>query len=156
MDNKITWDKKGPRAVSPFFIANMLPDTASGQIAIETGIRGSNMCVVTACSSGTHYIGEAAEGIRRGDYIAAIAGATENPLHELAYIGFMNMRGMGSPREGEPLETVSRPFDLTRNGFVLGEGSAAMMIEDLEYAKARGARIYARSRATGRRRTRGT
>ena len=90
-----------PARVSPFFIANMLPDTASGQIAIETGIRGSNMCVVTACSTGTHNIGEAAEGIRRGDYIAAIAGATENPLHELVYIGFSNMRGMGMPRPGE-------------------------------------------------------
>jgi 3-oxoacyl-[acyl-carrier-protein] synthase II len=143
MENKITWDTKGARAVSPFFIANMLPDTASGQIAIETGIRGSNMCVVTACSTGTHNIGEAAEGIRRGDYIAAITGATESPLHELAYIGFMNMRGMGKPRAGEPLETVSRPFDLTRDGFVLGEGAGAMMLEDLEFAKARGARVYA-------------
>ncbi len=143
MENKTTWDTKGARAVSPFFIANMLPDTASGQIAIETGIRGSNMSVVTACSTGTHNIGEAAEGIRRGDYLAAITGATENPLHELAYIGFMNMRGMGKPREGEPLETVSRPFDLTRDGFVLGEGAGAMMLEDLEFAKARGARVYA-------------
>ena len=143
MESKITWDSKGPRSVSPFFIANMLPDTASGQIAIETGIRGSNMCVVTACSTGTHNIGEAAEGIRRGDYVAAITGATENPLHELAYIGFMNMRGMGKPRPGEAVETVSRPFDQTRDGFVLGEGAGAMVVEDLEYAKARGARIYA-------------
>ena len=138
-----TWEKKGARLVSPFFIANMLPDTASGQIAIETGIRGSNMCVVTACSTGTHNIGEAAEGIRRGDFIAAIAGATENPLHELVHIGFSNMRGMGLPRPGEPLQTVSRPFDKTRNGFVLGEGAGAMMLEDLELAKARGAKIYA-------------
>jgi 3-oxoacyl-[acyl-carrier-protein] synthase II len=143
MENKVTWDAKGSRSVSPFFIANMLPDTASGQLAIETGIRGSNMCIVTACSTGTHNIGEAAEGIRRGDYIAALTGATENPLHELAYIGFMNMRGMGKPREGEGLETVSRPFDLTRDGFVLGEGAGAMMLEDLEYAKARGAKVYA-------------
>jgi 3-oxoacyl-(acyl-carrier-protein) synthase len=143
MENKVTWDSKGSRSVSPFFIANMLPDTASGQLAIETGIRGSNMCIVTACSTGTHNIGEAAEGIRRGDYVAALTGATENPLHELAYIGFMNMRGMGKPREGEGLETVSRPFDLTRDGFVLGEGAGAMMLEDLEYAKARGAKIYA-------------
>ncbi len=143
MAAKGVWDEKGARSVSPFFIANMLPDTASGQIAIETGIRGSNMCIVTACSSGTHNIGEAAEGIRRGDFIAALAGATENPLHELAYIGFMNMRGMGSPRPGEGLETVSRPFDKTRDGFVLGEGSGAMMLEDLEFAKARGAKVYA-------------
>jgi len=138
-----TLEKKGPRSVSPFFIANMLPDTASGQIAIETGARGPNMCVVTACSTGTHNIGEAAEGIRRGDFIAAIAGSTETPLFEIGYIGFSNMRGMGTPREGEPLETISRPFDRTRNGFVLGEGAGALLIEDLEFARARGARIYA-------------
>jgi 3-oxoacyl-(acyl-carrier-protein) synthase len=143
MDNKTTWETKGARAVSPFFIANMLVDTASGQIAIETGIRGPNMCVVTACSTGTHNIGEAAEGIRRGDFVAALTGSTETPLHEIVHIGFTNMRGMGLPRPGEPIETVSRPFDATRNGFVLGEGSAAMMLEDLDYAKARGAKIYA-------------
>ena len=143
MENRINWETKGPRTVSPFFIANMLPDTASGQIAIETGIRGPNMCVVTACSTGTHNIGEAAEGIRRGDYIAAITGATENPLHELAHIGFSNMRGMGLPRPGEGIETVSRPFDKTRNGFVLGEGAGAMVLEDLEYARAGGAKVYA-------------
>jgi 3-oxoacyl-[acyl-carrier-protein] synthase II len=143
MENMTQWETKGARTVSPFFIANMLPDTASGQIAIETGIRGPNMCIVTACSTGTHNIGEAAEGIRRGDYIAALTGATENPLHELVHIGFSNMRGMGTPRPDEPLETISRPFDKTRNGFVLGEGAGAMMLEDLEYAKARGAKVYA-------------
>jgi 3-oxoacyl-[acyl-carrier-protein] synthase II len=143
MDNKTTWETKGARAVSPFFIANMLVDTASGQIAIETGIRGPNMCVVTACSTGTHNIGEAAEGIRRGDFVAALTGSTETPLHEIVHIGFTNMRGMGMPRPGEPIETVSRPFDATRNGFVLGEGSGAMVVEDLDHAKARGAKIYA-------------
>ena len=121
----------------------MLPDTASGQIAIETGIRGPNMCIVTACSTGTHNIGEAAEGIRRGDFIAAITGSTESPLYEIVHVGFSNMRGMGLPREGEGIETVSRPFDATRNGFVLGEGAGAMMLEDLELAKARGAKVYA-------------
>lgn len=143
LDNLATWKSKGARAVSPFFIANMLPDTASGQIAIETGIRGHNMCVVTACSTGTHNIGEAAEAIRRGDVIAAITGATESPLHELVHIGFSNMRGMGMPRPGEGPESVSRPFDRTRDGFVLGEGAGALMVEDMELAKARGARIYA-------------
>jgi 3-oxoacyl-[acyl-carrier-protein] synthase II len=143
MDNVQKWQNSGSRTVSPFFIANMLPDTASGQIAIETGIRGPNMCVVTACSTGTHNIGEAAEGIRRGDYVAALAGSTENPLHELVHIGFSNMRGMGLPRPGEDLQTVSRPFDATRNGFVLGEGAGALMLEDLEFARARGAKVYA-------------
>jgi 3-oxoacyl-[acyl-carrier-protein] synthase II len=143
MDNVATWQNKGPRLVSPFFIANMLPDAASGQIAIETGIRGHNMAVVTACSTGTHAVGEAVEAIKRGDCIAVIAGATESPLHEIVYIGFGNMRGMGLPRPGEPIETACRPFDATRNGFILGEGSGALMVEDYELAKARGAKIYA-------------
>ncbi|MGC8635103.1 MAG: beta-ketoacyl-ACP synthase II [Candidatus Limnocylindrales bacterium] len=143
MDNKQIWDTKGARLVSPFFIANMLVDTASGQIAIETGIRGHNMAVVTACSTGTHSIGEASEAIRRGDCIAVIAGSTESPIYEMVWVGFGSMRGIGTPRPGEPIQTVSRPFDLTRNGFILGEGAAALMLEDLEVAKARGARIYA-------------
>ncbi|MFI5261936.1 MAG: beta-ketoacyl-ACP synthase II [Candidatus Limnocylindrales bacterium] len=143
MEAMRTWEQKGPRSVSPFFIANMLPDTASGQIAIETGARGPNMCIVTACSTGTHNIGEAAEGIRRGDFVAAICGSTETPLFEVGYIGFSNMRGMGTPRPGEALETVSRPFDRTRDGFVLGEGAGALVVEDLEHARARGARVYA-------------
>lgn len=138
-----TLEKKGGKSVSPFFIANMLPDTASGQIAIELGAKGNNMAIVTACSTGTHNIGEAAEGIRRGDYIAAVCGSTETPLYEVAYVGFSNMRGMGTPREGRELEDISRPFDRTRNGFVLGEGSGALIVEDLEHAKARGAKIYA-------------
>jgi len=138
-----TLETKGAKSVSPFFIANMLPDTASGQIAIELGAKGPNMAIVTACSTGTHNIGEAAEGIRRGDYMAAVCGSTETPLFEVAYVGFSNMRGMGTPREGRPLGDISRPFDRTRNGFVLGEGAGAMIVEDLEHAKARGARIYA-------------
>ena len=138
-----TLETKGAKSVSPFFIANMLPDTASGQIAIELGAKGPNMAIVTACSTGTHNIGEAAEGIRRGDYIAAICGSTETPLYEVAYVGFSNMRGMGTPREGRPLGDISRPFDRTRDGFVLGEGAGALIVEDLEHAKARGATIYA-------------
>jgi len=143
MENLEVLRTKGPRQVSPFFIANMLPDTASGQIAIDTGIRGHNICVVSACATGTHCIGEGAETIRRGDCIAVLAGSTEAPLHEVAYIGFGNMHGMGTPRPGEPLQTISRPYDISRNGFVLGEGSGALMLEDLELAQARGAKIYA-------------
>jgi 3-oxoacyl-[acyl-carrier-protein] synthase II len=138
-----TLDAKGTKGVSPFFIANMLPDTASGQIAIELGAKGPNMAIVTACSTGTHNIGEAAEAIRRGDFIAGICGSTETPLYEVGYVGFSNMRGMGTPREGRPLADISRPFDRTRDGFVLGEGAGALLVEDLEHAKARGARIYA-------------
>jgi 3-oxoacyl-(acyl-carrier-protein) synthase len=112
-------------------------------IAIETGAIGYNACVVTACSTGTSCVGEAAELIRRGDCVAVIAGSTENALLEIAHAGFANMRGLGSPRPGFPISDVSRPFDRTRDGFVLGEGAAALILEDLEYAKARGARIYA-------------
>ena len=134
---------RGPRTVAPTFIANALPDSASGMIAIETGAIGHNMCVVSACATGTHNVGEAAEAIRRGDCIAVISGSTESPLVEVAHAGFTNMRGMGMPRPGEGPETVSRPFDATRDGFVLGEGAGSLFLEDLDLAKARGATIYA-------------
>jgi len=143
IDNWNTLREKGPGRVAPTFIANGLVDSTSGMIAIETGAIGFNICVVTACSTGTNCVGEAAELIRRGDAIAVIAGSTEMPLLEVAHAGFGNMRGMGSPRPGESIQTVSRPFDRTRDGFVLGEGAGGLLLEDLELAKARGARIYA-------------
>jgi 3-oxoacyl-[acyl-carrier-protein] synthase II len=133
---------RGPDRVSPTFIANSLVDSTSGMIAIETGAIGHNMCVVTACSTGTSCVGEAAEAIRRGDCIAVIAGSTENALLEIGHAGFSNMRGVGTPRPGYPITDVSRPYDRTRNGFILGEGAAALILEDLELAKARGAHIY--------------
>jgi 3-oxoacyl-[acyl-carrier-protein] synthase II len=141
--NMDTWKTKGARAVSPFFIANGIVDASSGTIAIETGARGHNFCPVSACSTGTTAIGEAAEAIKRGDCTAIIAGSAESPLLELVHIGFTNMRGMGMPLPGQPIATVCRPFDRTRDGFVLGEGAGALILEDLELAKARGARIYA-------------
>jgi len=143
VDNWQALKERGPRAVAPTFIANSLVDSTSGMIAIETGAIGHNICVVSACATGTHNVAEGAEAIRRGDCIAVISGSTEAPLLEVAFAGFGNMRGLGKPRPGEPLETVSRPFDLTRDGFVLGEGAASLFLEDLELAKARGARIYA-------------
>ncbi len=135
--------ERGPDRVSPTFIANSLVDSTSGMIAIETGAIGHNMCVVTACSTGTSCVGEAAETIRRGDCTTIIAGSTENALLEIGHAGFSNMRGVGAPRPGFPITDVSRPYDRTRNGFILGEGAAALILEDLELAKARGARIYA-------------
>ncbi len=143
IENYSTLVEKGPQRVAPTFIANALVDSTSGMIAIETGAIGHNVCIVSACATGTHNVAEAAEAIRRGDCIAIISGSTESPLLEVAHAGFGNMRGLGSPRPGEPIETVSRPFDLTRDGFVLGEGAASLFLEDLELAKARGARIYA-------------
>jgi beta-ketoacyl-acyl-carrier-protein synthase II len=143
IDAWINLHEKGPRSVPPTFIANALVDSASGMIAIETGAIGHNVCIVSACATGTHNVAEGAEAIRRGDCIAVISGSTEAPLLETAHAGFTNMRGMGLPRPGEPLQTVSRPFDKTRDGFVLGEGAASLFLEDLELAKARGAKIYA-------------
>ena len=135
--------ERGPRAVPPTFIANGLVDSTSGMIAIETGAIGHNICIVSACATGTHNVAEGAEAIRRGDCIAVISGSSEMPLLEVAHAGFGNMRGLGMPRPGEGFETVSRPFDLTRDGFVLGEGAGSLFLEDLELAKARGAHIYA-------------
>ncbi len=143
IDNWHILQDKGPRSVAPTFIANGLVDSTSGMIAIETGAIGHNLCIVTACSTGTNCVGEAAELIRRGDVHTVIAGSTEMPLLEVAHAGFGNMRGMGSPRPGEPLSDTSRPFDRTRDGFVLGEGAGGLILEDLELAMARGARIYA-------------
>jgi 3-oxoacyl-[acyl-carrier-protein] synthase II len=143
IDNWAVLKEKGPQRVAPTFIANGLVDSASGMIAIETGAIGHNICIVTACSTGTNCVGEGAELIRRGDVHTVISGATEMPLLEVAHAGFGNMRGLGSPHKGEPITTVSRPFDRTRDGFVLGEGAGSLILEDLEYAKARGAHIYA-------------
>ena len=143
IDAWIALHEKGPRSVPPTFIANALVDSPSGMIAIETGAIGHNVCIVSACATGTHNVAEGAEAIRRGDCIAVISGSTEAPLLETAHAGFTNMRGMGLPRPGEPLQTVSRPFDATRDGFVLGEGAGSLFLEDLELAKARGAKIYA-------------
>jgi 3-oxoacyl-[acyl-carrier-protein] synthase II len=143
INNFSTLREKGPGRVAPTFIANGLVDSCSGMIAIETGAIGHNICIVSACATGTHNVAEGAEAIRRGDCIAVISGSTEAPLLEVAHAGFGNMRGLGSPRPGEPLQDVSRPFDRSRDGFVLGEGAASLFLEDLELARARGARIYA-------------
>jgi beta-ketoacyl-acyl-carrier-protein synthase II len=143
LENWLVLQEKGPGRVAPTFIANGLVDSTSGMIAIETGAIGHNMCVVTACSTGTTCVGEAAELIRRGDVHTVIAGSSEMPLLEVAHAGFGNMRGIGAPREGMPMADASRPFDRSRDGFILGEGGAGLILEDLELAKARGARIYA-------------
>jgi 3-oxoacyl-[acyl-carrier-protein] synthase II len=143
IDNYVALRERGNRTVAPTFIANALVDSCSGMIAIETGAIGHNVCMVSACATGTHNVGEAAEAIRRGDCIAVISGSTEAPLLEVAHAGFSNMRGMGMPRPGEAPHSVSRPFDATRDGFVLGEGAGSLFLEDLELAKARGAHIYA-------------
>jgi beta-ketoacyl-acyl-carrier-protein synthase II len=131
---------RGADRVAPMFLPYFLPDTASGVIAIALGIQGPNMAISSACATGTHAIGEAFETIRRDDADVMLAGATEASLLKVIMSGFINMHALGT-REDAP-ERASRPFDRDRNGFVIGEGAAIMVLEDLEHARARGANIY--------------
>jgi 3-oxoacyl-[acyl-carrier-protein] synthase II len=133
--------ERGPERVSPNFLPNVLVDSASGQLAISLGIRGPNYAVVSACATGSHAIGEAAELVRRGDADAVLAGGTEACMHPLILAGFCAMRGLVAEDEHPP--RASRPFDATRAGFVMGEGACVLIVEELEAARARGAPIYA-------------
>jgi 3-oxoacyl-[acyl-carrier-protein] synthase II len=132
---------RGPDRVAPWFIPSVLADTASGQVAIDLGVRGVNYAPVSACATGSHAVGEAAEIIKRGDADAIVAGGTEACIHPLILAGFCAMRGLVAEDEHPP--RASRPFDATRAGFVMGEGACCLLLEDLDRAKARGARIYA-------------
>ncbi len=131
----------GPRRVSPFFVPMMMPNAASGSVAIMFGLQGPNVSVASACATGSHAIGEAASVIRRGDAEVMLTGGSEGVIHPLSLSGFCNM-GALSLRNDEP-ERASRPFDAERDGFVMGEGSTVLVLESLEHAQARGARIYA-------------
>src|SRR5437773_5015410 len=133
--------ERGPDRVSPNFLPNVLVDSASGQLAISLGIKGLNYAVVSACATGSHAIGEAAEIIKRGDADAVLAGGTEACMHPLILAGFTAMRGLVA--EDEDPARASRPFDATRAGFVMGEGAGALLLEDWEQAERRGADIYA-------------
>ena len=135
-----TMIEKGPRRVSPFFIPQTIINLASGQVAIRTGARGPNQSVVTACASGSHSIGDAFKSIQRGDTDAMIAGGAEGTICAVAMAGFCASKAL-STRNDDP-RTASRPFDVDRDGFVMGEGAGIMILEELEQAKARGARIY--------------
>src|SRR6266508_162903 len=132
---------RGPDRVSPHFLPQVLVDSASGQIAISLGLRGPNYAVVSACATGSHSVGEAAELIKRGDADVILAGGTEAAIHPLILAGFSAMRGLAIENEHPP--RASRPFDATRAGFVMGEGACALVLEDLEHAQARGAEAYA-------------
>lgn len=132
---------RGPDRISPFMVPMMLADTAPGLIAIAYGFRGPNMAVITACASGTNAIGEAMNLIRRGDADVVITGGAEAAILPISVAAF-NVMGVISTRNEEP-ERASRPFDRTRDGFVMGEGAGILVLERLEHAQARGARIYA-------------
>jgi 3-oxoacyl-[acyl-carrier-protein] synthase II len=133
--------ERGPSRVSPWFLPNVLVDSASGQIAIDLGLRGPNYAPVSACATGSHALGEGAETIRRGDADVVLAGGTEACMHPVILAGFCAMRGLVAEEEDPTL--ASRPFDATRAGFVMGEGACVLVLEDLERARARGARVYA-------------
>lgn len=133
--------ERGPNRVSPFLVPMMLPDTGPGMVAIHLGVRGPNMAVVTACATGTNAVGEATEIIRRGQAEIMLAGGTEAAIIPLAMAGLSVMTALSSRNE-DP-QGASRPFDLERDGFVMGEGAAVLVLESLEHALARGARILA-------------
>lgn len=133
--------ENGPRRISPFFIPMLIPDIASGQISIKYGLRGPNYSVVSACATGNNNIGDAYMLIKMGHMDAAVCGGSEAAVSELGIGGFNALRAL-STRNDDPA-TASRPFDKTRDGFVLGEGAGALYVEDLESARRRGAHIYA-------------
>jgi beta-ketoacyl-acyl-carrier-protein synthase II len=139
--------ERGHGRVSPWFLPNVLVDSASGQIAIDLGLRGPNYAPVSACATGSHAVGEGAELIRRGDADVVLAGGTEACMHPVILAGFSAMRGLVA--EEEDPTRASRPFDATRAGFVMGEGACVLLLEDFERAQERGARIYAEVLAYG-------
>ena len=147
MDQTEVLRERGPDRISPNFLPNVLVDSASGQLAISLGLRGPNYAVVSACATGSHAVGEGAELIRRGDADAVLAGGSEACLHPLILAGFCAMRGLAAEDEYPP--RASRPFDADRSGFVMGEGACALMLEELDSARARGAPIYAEVLAHG-------
>jgi 3-oxoacyl-[acyl-carrier-protein] synthase II len=133
--------EKGPDKVNPFTAPMMIADAASGQVSIRLGAKGPNLCATSACSSSSDAIGEAFEIIRRGDAMVMVAGGAEAPVNPFGIAGFYAARAL-SMSNAEP-EKACRPFDAKRDGFIMGEGAAALVLEELEYAKARGATILA-------------
>ena len=132
--------ERGPRKVSPFTIPSLIGNMCSGLVAIEYGARGPNFGIVSACATGTHALGEAAHAIRRGDADVMIAGGSEAAITPFAYASFCAMKAM-STRNDAP-QRASRPFDRNRDGFIMGEGAGVLILESLEHALKRGARIY--------------
>ncbi|MBF5038775.1 MULTISPECIES: beta-ketoacyl-ACP synthase II [unclassified Methylophilus] len=136
-----SYDEGGPRKISPFFIPGTIINMISGNLSIMLGLKGPNIAVVTACTTGTHSIGEAARMIEYGDADVMVAGGAEAAITELSVGGFASARAL-STRNDDPA-TASRPWDKDRDGFVIGEGAGVMVLEEYEHAKARGAKIYA-------------
>jgi len=140
-DQHRTLLEKGPSRVSPFFIPMMISDMASGQVSIQFGAKGPNYCTVSACSSGAHAVGDAFRIIQHNEADVMISGGAEAPITPVSFAGFCSMKAM-STRNDDP-QSASRPFDAQRDGFVMGEGAGIVVLEELEHAKKRGAKILA-------------
>ncbi|PLR82015.1 beta-ketoacyl-[acyl-carrier-protein] synthase II [Bacillus canaveralius] len=135
-----TFLNRGYRRVSPFFVPMIIPDMAAGQVSITLGAKGFNSCTVTACATGTNSIGDAFKVIQRGDADVMVSGGAEAPITKMSVAGFCSNTALST--NPDPA-TASRPFDINRDGFVIGEGAGIVVLEELEHAKARGAKIYA-------------
>ena len=141
-ETAVTLHEKGPRRVSPFFIPGRIINLASGFVSIEFGLKGPNHSVVTACSTGAHAIGDAARMVALGDAEVMVAGGAESPVNRIAVAGFSALRALSTGFNDQP-ERASRPYDKARDGFVMVEGAGIVVLESLEHAKARGAKVYA-------------